>query len=95
MINKIRIKNIFRNLPTMDGIILACDVVGKISDRDLMIISDNTELLISEVEQNIEYNEVNILLSEKNLNGFKFNHSLIGKEFLIKKGSVPDGLDML
>lgn len=79
MIKKIRINNMFTNLPPDDGVILACKEFGKILYGDKIIISSDREIVISKIERNVMYSEINILLSEEELNGFQFSYSLIGK----------------
>ena len=85
MVSKIKINNLFRNIPSMDGIILACDIVGTIESGDLLLISHDLKIRISKVEKNLLYKEINIVFTNEDLNNFIFDYSFIGEEFLIQK----------
>jgi hypothetical protein len=87
MIKRIKINNVFRNIPSMDGIILSCVVMGKIEVGDKIILEKNMELLISAIEEpKIIGNETNLIINQQTLNNFSGSINLqtkIGRFFLV------------
>jgi hypothetical protein len=87
MIKRVKINNVFRNIPSMDGIILSCDAVGKIEVGNKIVLEKDIQLLISSVEEpKIIGDETNLIVNQQtldNYNGMINFQKILGNFFLV------------